>query len=100
MNVDSPVFFHHSDYIAYMEQQNWPEDPPVFQLKSMDLESSEAHEIPMNTSNIEGTAFHPATAAGCCARSERVWNALYDSARKRRSVYRPGRGKCLPPSAL
>lgn len=60
MNVDSPVFFHHSDYIAYMEQQNWPEDPPVFQLKSMDLESSEAHEIPMNTSNIEGTAFHPA----------------------------------------
>lgn len=60
MNVDSPVFFHNSDYIAYMEQQNWPQDPPVFELKSMNLQNSEAHEIPMNTSGIEGTSFHPA----------------------------------------
>ncbi|MEH7885328.1 hypothetical protein V7654_13520 [Bacillus sp. JJ1609] len=55
--VVSPVFFHSNDKILFLEHTNWPNDPNHFKLMTVNLDSKEISEIPLelpasNASNI------------------------------------------------
>ncbi|MBO1512736.1 DUF5050 domain-containing protein [Metabacillus bambusae] len=40
-NVQSPVFFHHTNNIAFLEYKNWPGDPEQYQLMTVSIEGEE-----------------------------------------------------------
>ncbi|MBU7594270.1 hypothetical protein [Metabacillus halosaccharovorans] len=44
-NVQSPVFLHKTDYIAFLQYENWPEEPEYFQLMTVSLEGDVKPEL-------------------------------------------------------
>ena len=39
-NVQSPVFLHKTDHIAFLQYKNWPDEPGYFQLMSVSLKGN------------------------------------------------------------
>ncbi|WP_368658169.1 hypothetical protein AB3Z07_25515 [Metabacillus halosaccharovorans] len=44
-NVQSPVFLSKTDHIAFLQYENWPEEPEYFQLMSVSLEGDVKPEL-------------------------------------------------------
>lgn len=53
-SVTSPVFFHHENKIAFLEQRNWADDPAKYELKTIDLDHNKIKTVPLKVTNKEG----------------------------------------------
>lgn len=53
-SVSSPVFFHEGEKIAFLENTNWPEDPAVYQLKTIDIQTKDIGTITLDVPKSAG----------------------------------------------
>jgi len=61
-NVQSPVFLHKTDEIAFLQYENWPDEPGYFQLMSVSLEGNVKPEtIELDLPASSETYFIPKT---------------------------------------
>ncbi|UGB30858.1 MULTISPECIES: TolB family protein [Bacillaceae] len=47
-NIQSPVFFHHENKLAFLEYTNWPSDPENYRLMTVSFEGGDEQEINVN----------------------------------------------------
>ncbi|MFZ4452777.1 TolB family protein [Salibacterium aidingense] len=50
-NIESPSFYHKSNQVMYVEDENWPDQPESYKLRSMDLADKEATTIELDVPN-------------------------------------------------
>ncbi|SFL47600.1 TolB family protein [Salibacterium qingdaonense] len=61
-NVESPVFYHESNSILYMEDMNWPKAATDYHLRSMDVASGNATTLEPEVTGIQKHVLLGATA--------------------------------------
>ncbi|MFD2215198.1 DUF5050 domain-containing protein [Metabacillus endolithicus] len=47
-NIQSPVFLHHENKLAFLEYTNWPGDPENYRLMTVSFEGGDEQEISLN----------------------------------------------------
>jgi Tol biopolymer transport system component len=47
-NIQSPVFFHHTNKLAFLVYKNWPNDPAEYQLMTVSINGGEPEFIDLN----------------------------------------------------
>src|SRR5690625_7829349 len=47
-SVDSPLFFHHQDTIAFLENTNWSAEPAQYRLRTIDLQAKTLSTIELD----------------------------------------------------
>src|SRR5699024_2024661 len=52
--VDSPVFFHHQDTIAFLENTTWSAEPAQYRLRTIDLQAKTLSTIELDVPESGG----------------------------------------------
>jgi len=52
--VDSPVFFHHQNSLAFLENTTWPADPATYRLRTIDLHNKTLATIELDVPESGG----------------------------------------------
>src|SRR5699024_12246624 len=69
--VDSPVFFHYQDTIAFLENTTWSAEPAQYRLRTIDLHDKTLAKIELDVPKSGGRSEE--RRVGKAGRSSRAW---------------------------